>query len=164
MRLLLTREVHRPVDSGAEIAASPDSRRPEPWLWDLHIRRQSQFAPSGRAGADVAVRVVEGPLLEWGANRHLRLRHHRRDIAAEVDMINAVGTMCFDRPQQEMWILVGITGLVFEGGRRIGPGDALILEGDDPSLIELVSADLANVRIARFRLRRKVGADLRWVP
>ncbi|MFE7417639.1 hypothetical protein [Rhodococcus sp. NPDC057529] len=79
-------------------------------------------------------------------------------------MIDAVGTMCFDRPQQEMWILVGITGLVYEGGRRIGPGDALILEGDDPSLVELVSADHANIRIARFRLRRTAGSDLRWVP
>ncbi|MEN0139322.1 MAG: hypothetical protein AAGC80_29500 [Rhodococcus sp. (in: high G+C Gram-positive bacteria)] len=164
MRLLLTSEVHRPVDSGVEIAASPDSHRPEPWLWDLEIRRQSRFTSSARTGSDVTVRVLEGPLLGSGANRHLRLRHHRRDIAAQVDTIDTTGTIRLDRPQHEIWILVGVTGVVFEGRRRIGPADALILEGEDPSHIELVSADLANIRIARFRLRRSDGADLRWVP
>jgi len=109
------------------------------------------------------VSVLEGPTIDdegW----HLQARCHRPEVAVETDTFEVTGILSFNRPSHEIWIFVGIEGAVSEGRRRISPGDALVLEGDDPSRIELVNDGRPDATLARIRFRRRNGVDLRWVP
>lgn len=166
MRLLLTGDAHRAVGDGLEIAASPDSVRPEPWKWSLTMLEPSQCAGvNGASDVDVVQLALAPYPLGQGGGRCLQLRHSRKDITAGVDTVDITAPVRLERPAREIWILVGLAGTASEGRRRITPADALVLEGDDPTHVEMTAHGCEHASLARFRLsNRTIDADLRWVP
>ncbi len=156
MRLLLDRRAHRRVHGGLEIAASPDSCRPEPWLWDIGFHDEAEASTRRHDDQRVEKVPVDG-------HRELLLRYHSGAISADVGTIDILDRRRFHRETRELVVLIGVSGTAREGCRHLTRDDALIVEGDDPTTFDMHAVD-GTAALAYVRLRRRTGRDLRWVP
>lgn len=158
MRLLLDHQAHRYLEDGVEIAASPDSRRPEPWLWNVGFSERPESERHLRAG----LHMLTLPTSIGG--QQLWVRYQSDDISAVLGTLDVHGEQTIERNGHEMVILVGLDGLLHEDRRVVGPGDALVVEGTDPLRIDVTSVGDTPAVVACIRLARHTGMDLRWIP
>jgi hypothetical protein len=154
MQLLLRRAAQTGLAASATgeavLAASPDSLARAAWLWDVRVvaRGSGQAAAYDGAGVgehDLVVRTAEGV------------------VVAEQSRLELAAPTRLTRPRDELWLALVETGAATTGAFAVAPGDVLVWEGDDPTVVDLAPTG-PGTAVALVALRRLDGAQLRWVP
>ena len=154
MQLLLRRAAQAGLVDGspseAVLAASPDSLARAAWLWDVRVvvPARGQVAAYDGAGVgehDLVVRTAEGV------------------VVAEQSRLELAAPTRLTRSRDELWLALVETGAATIGAFALAPGDVLVWEGDDPTVVDLAPTGPATA-VALVALRRLDGAQLRWVP
>jgi hypothetical protein len=159
MRLLLRANTHRRIDGGWEVAASPDTPGRERWQWQVRLL-DAAYGP-----ADVppprAHRVTE--LLAPGLA--LEVVAVPGQVTPAVEVIGLDAPSVVDRERDEIVVLLACDGQVLVEDRHLlSDEDALVLAGDDPLGVSVLSPRGARSRVAVVRLRPAEGRVLAWVP
>lgn len=144
--------------SEAVVAGGPDTAGREAWLWDLSVERVLADQQDGGPGC-LEIANTSGA-------EGLRLRFDERQVAAELTpmTIPSERTIALERSENELVVIVSQRGRLKEGTRVLDPGDVLVVEGDDPVDVNLVSLDGRPVALSIGRLHRHDGRSLRWMP
>lgn len=168
MRLLLRANAHRVAGPYCrEVAASPDTDRPEPWRWHVRLHtggRDDEDPPSPGTGRRV-LRLTDGAALEAVTDPSA--------VTAEVHVLgdgdngsdrHGGGEQLVERGPGDVVVLLAWGGtVVVEERHTLAEGDALVLAGDDDPLAVGVrreeTADCAVVRLGPAD-----GGALGWVP
>lgn len=145
------------------VAASPDTPNRERWQWQASIVEGADDVPDLPDEAKVvtlplghSLYGVEPAVLHVAADPEWALPHVDRVALERATVISR-------RPDEVAVLLVDRGEAVVEGRHRLGIGDVLVLEGDDP-LDFSVEGVSATAGMAMARLAAPEGRPIGWVP
>jgi hypothetical protein len=142
----------------AVVAGGPDTAGREAWLWDLSVEK---FLGDQQ---DDCLGCLEVANTNGGDG--LRLRYDERQLAAQLAPVTILPErlVALERSEKELVVIVSQSGRVQEGTRVLDPGDVLVVEGEDPAEVDLVTVGAGPAVLSIGRLHRHDGRSLRWMP
>ncbi|MCG7207389.1 hypothetical protein [Streptomyces arenae] len=94
----------------------------------------------------------------------MTLTYDACSLEAGLEEISIAGRQQLVRDESEVWVLLPTKGSIVEGNWTVHPGDVLVLEGDDPCVLEVEPLAPSGGFVLMAHLRRRDGRALRWMP